>query len=123
MQSNLSIEERGPDMSDNDAMKAYKNERFLNSWAARYQGGERGPRGMRSGHGHLLRSGSDVGGAADDCLVKAAGGQPTVLSARMVVLELWRRLIAAPRKPTGSIPGSTFHGPLSSMTIPKSAEN
>ena len=44
-------------MSDNDATKAYENERFLNSWAARYQGGERGPRGMRSGHGHLLRSG------------------------------------------------------------------
>ena len=61
-------------MSDNDATKAYENERFLNSWAARYQGGERGPRGMRSGYGHLLRSGSDVGGAADDHLVKAAGG-------------------------------------------------
>ena len=57
MQSNLSIEERIPDMSVNDATKAYENERFLNSWAARYQGGERGPRGMRSGHGHLLRSG------------------------------------------------------------------
>ena len=61
-------------MSDNDATNAYENERFLNSWAARYQGGERGPRGMRSGHGHILRSGSDVGGAADDHLVKAAGG-------------------------------------------------
>ena len=57
MQSNLSIEERIPDMSVNDATKAYENERFLNSWAARYQGGERGPRGMRFRHGHLLRSG------------------------------------------------------------------
>ena len=33
------------------------------------------------------------------------------------------RPIAALRKPTGSIPESTFHGPLSRMTIPKSAEN
>ena len=110
-------------MSDNDATKAYENERFLNGWAARYQGGERGPRGMRSGHGHLLRSDLDVGGAADNHLIKAAGGQPPVLSARMVVLELWGRPIATPRKPTGSMLGSTFHGPLSSMTIPKSAEN
>ena len=123
MQSNLSIEERCRDMSDNDATKAYENERFPNSWAARYQGGERGPRGMRSGYGHLLRSGSDVGGAADDHLVKAAGGQPTVSSARMVVLELWRRPMAVPLKPAGSMPGPTFHGPLSRMTIPKSAEN
>ena len=83
MQSNLSIEERCRDMSDNDATKAYENERFLNGWAARYQGGERGPRGMRSGNGHLLRSGSDVGGAADDHLVKAAGGS------RRVCLHGW----------------------------------
>ena len=62
-------------MSDNDATEAYENERFLNRWAARYQGGERGPPRMRSGHGHLLRSGSDVSGAADDYLVKAAGGE------------------------------------------------
>ena len=31
MQSNLSIEERSPDMTDNDFTKAYKNERFLNN--------------------------------------------------------------------------------------------
>ena len=61
-------------MSHNDVTKAYKNERFLNSWAARYQGGEGGPCGMRFGHGHLLRSGSDVGGEADDHMVKAVRG-------------------------------------------------
>ena len=31
MLSNLSIEERYRDMSDNDATKAYENERFLNN--------------------------------------------------------------------------------------------
>ena len=62
MQSDLSIEERSPDMSDNEVTNAYKNERFINSWAARYQGGERGARRMRSGHRHLLRSDLDAVG-------------------------------------------------------------